>query len=572
MLKAFKNINSPSRAILSALAFLILLVLINFLASFFYQSLDLTSENRFTLSEPTKEMLTELDDLVYVDVFLEGELPSGFKRLRNSTQEMLNQFQSYSRGNVQYRFQDVSEEEDVENLRAIYQELMTKGLTPTTLQEQKKDGKSERIIIPGALVSYRGRETAVPLLVNKAGMNQMETLNNSVSLLEYSISSGVKRVLTTRKPSVGFMRGQGELEGADVQSIISTLSKNYNVESFNMKDILCIPDKYDAVIVAKPTESYSEPDKYAIDQYVMKGGKMLWFIDPMIAELDSLGAEQAFMSIERELNLDDMLFKYGARLNKNLVQDLQASPIPIVTGMMGGAPQTDLYEWWYYPVITSQRNNHPIVKNLDAIMTQFASTIDTIVNKKVKNTVLLSSSDYTKVLYSPVRVNLAMLKVDPNREQFNKKNEPIAVLMEGEFPSVFKNRLPGRTMSMLDTIDCFQKQDLSVPTKMIVVADGDMIRNDISTKTGDAVPLGYNRFTSYTFANEAFIQNALEYLTDQNGLIETRTKDIKVRPLDFSKLKESRMFWQLLNIILPLILVAIFGFIFTFLRKRRYAS
>jgi len=485
---------------------------------------------------------------------------------------MLNELQLYSRGNVQYRFQDISKEEDIENLTAIYQELANKGLTPTTLQEQTKDGRSERIIIPGAIISYRGRETAVPLLISKAGMNNNEVLSNSVSLLEYSLSSGIKRVLSTTPTSIGFMRGQGELEAPDIQSIITTLRKTYDIESFNMKEILCIPDKYDVIIIAKPTDSYIESDKYAIDQYVMQGGKVLWFLDPMIADLDSLGKDQAFMSVERELNLDDMLFKYGVRVNKNLVQDLQASPIPIVTGNLGDAPQTSLYEWWYYPVITSQKNNHPIVKNLDAVMTRFTSTIDTIVTKKVKKTVLLSTSESSKVLFSPVRVNLAMLKAEPNRDQFNKKNQPIAVLLEGEFTSVFKNRLPGKTSAMIDTIDCFEKKNLSEPTKMIVVADGDLIRNDISTKTGDNVPLGYNRFSSYTFANEAFILNAIEYLTDRNGLIDTRTKEVKVRPLDYSRVKDEKFRWQIINLIGPILLVVLFGFIFSFFRKRKYAT
>lgn len=572
MVKGLLNMSSRRTSIISAILFFGGLILLNFIASFFYQRFDLTSENRFTLSDPTKDMITDLEDVVYVDVFLEGELPAKWRRLRNSTQEMLNEFQRYSRGNIQYRFQDVSEEEDLENLRAIYQELVDKGLTPTTIREQANDGRSERIVVPGALISYRGRETAVPLLISKAGMNRDEVLINSVSLLEHSLSSGVKRVLSTRKPFVGFMRGQGELEAPDIQSIITTLSKTYDVESFNMKDILCIPSKYDVIIVAKPSETYVEADKYAIDQYVMQGGKILWFLDPMIAELDSLGADQAFMSVERPLNLDDLLFKYGVRVNKNLVQDLQASPIPIVTGSLGDAAQTSLYEWWYYPVITSQKNEHPIVKNLDAVMTRFSSTIDTIVTKNVKKTILLSSSDYTKVLYSPVRVNLAMLKVEPNRDQFNKKNQPIAVLLEGAFTSVFKNRLPSRTTAMLDTIDCFEKRAVSEPTKMIVVADGDFIRNDISTRTGDNVPLGYNRFNSYTFANEAFILNAIEYLTDRNGLIDTRTKEIKVRPLDYKKIKDEKFRWQLINLVLPILLVILFGFLFSFFRKRKYAS
>lgn len=561
-----------NRTIFRGLLFFLGLLLLNFLASFFYQRFDLTSENRFTLSEPTKEMISDLEDIVYVDVFLEGQLPAGFRRLRNSTQEMLNELQLYSRGNVQYRFQDVSEEEDLENLKAIYQELANKGLSPTTLQENTKDGRSERIIIPGAIISYRGRETAVPLLISKAGMNNNEVLTNSVSLLEYSLSSGIKRVLSTKSTSIGFMRGQGELEAPDIQSIINTLSKTYDVESFNMKDILCIPEKYDVIIVAKPTESYIESDKYAIDQYVMKGGKILWFLDAMIAELDSLGADQTFMSVDRPLNLDDMLFKYGVRINKNLVQDLQSSPIPVVTGSLGDAAQTSLYEWWYYPVITSQKNDHPIVKNLDAVMTRFASTIDTIVTKKVKKTVLLSTSDYTKVLYSPIRVNLSMLKTEPNRDQFNKQNQPIAVLLEGKFSSVFKNRLPGRTTAMIDTIDCFEKKDLSESTKMIVVADGDMIRNDISTKTGNNVPLGFNRFNSYTFANEAFILNSIEYLTDRNGLIDTRTKEIKVRPLNYNKIKDEKFRWQIINLLFPILLVVFFGFLFSFLRKRKYAA
>jgi len=569
--KQQKGLGKRSNALLTVLIFIAIVAGINILGNMFFQRFDLTKEKRFTLTKSTKNVLKNLDDVVFVQVFLEGEFPAGFKRLQNGTIEMLNEFRSYAGSNLQFEFVDPLEGLDDKAKQEVIQQLYEKGVKPRKLQVKDNDAYSEQIIFPAALVFYKGRETAIQLLENKIGENPQEALNNSLALLEYKFAQSINVLQTSYKPKVALLQGHNELLADDMQWMLNAMSKYYTVEQFNINDHLYIPETFKCLLIAKPRLKFSEPDKYKIDQFIMNGGSTLWLVDPMIAEMDSLRNRDAFMSVGYDLNLEDMLFKYGIRLNNNLVQDLVANPIRLMIGKQGNTPQYDMFPWFYYPVITSSDKQHPISKNLDAIATKFVSTIDTVKAEGVEKTILLSTSVYTKVQYAPVRIHLGAVKEKPNETQYNKGPQAIAVLLEGEFPSVFTNRLKPNTLAMTDTIKEFTNRAKSLPSKMIVVTDGDIITNR-KGKQGENLPTGYYRATGETFANQQFLLNCLEYLTDNSGLIESRTREVKLRLLDQGKINQQKTFWQLLNLIVPLLVVVLFGVFYSFIRTKKYAS
>jgi len=399
------------------------------------------------------------------------------------------------------------------------------------------------------------------ILENQIGYGPMEALNNSVELLEYKLAYAIKNSTTSGKYKIGFIEGHGELSEAEVADISTHLSNFYQVDRIDLPAQIKISRTYKAIIIAKPRKEFSEKDKFKIDQYIMYGGKVLWLVETLNAEMDSLQKNQLFVTIPYPLNLEDQLFKYGVRINQNLIQDLQCNPIPVVIN----ENQTEMFEWHYFPVVISN-NKHPIVNNLDAVMCKFANGIDTVRAKNIKKTILLTSSKYSRVLFSPVRVHLTKHKPPPT--QFNKPYQPIAVLLEGEFESVFKRRLKFQTLQMLDSLKMDFKEK-SVPTKMIVISDGDVIKNDVS-RNNQIYPLGYYKFTRQTFANKDLILNCIEYLCDEEGLIEARSKEIKLRLLDKIKIREEKLKWQLINIFIPVILIAIFGLGYNFVRKRKY--
>lgn len=569
--KQQKGLGKRSNTILSLLIFIGIVLAINLLGNSFFQRFDLTKEKRFTLTKSTKTVLKNLDDVVFVQVFLEGEFPAGFKRLKNGTVEMLNEFRSYAGSNLQFEFVNPIEGLDNKAMEEVTQQLKEKGVQPVKLQVKDNDAYSERRIFPAALIFYKGRETAVQLLENKVGQKPQEALNASLALLEYKLAQAINVLQTPTKPKIALLQGHNELKPENMQWMLNVLSKYYTVEQFDINNHLYIPETFNCLLIAKPTLKFNEPDKYKIDQFIMNGGSTFWLIDPMIAEMDSLRNRDAFMAVGYDLNLEDMLFKYGIRLNNNLIQDLVANPIPLMIGMQADKPQYNLFPWFYYPVITSIDKQHPISKNLDAIASKFVSTIDTVKSVGVKKTTLLSTSPYTKVQFAPVRIHLGAVKEKPNEAQYNKGKQTVAMLLEGEFPSVFTNRLKPNTLEMTDTIKEFTNRTKSLPTKMIVVADGDIITNVKSSK-GENFPTGFYRATEETFANQQFILNCLEYLTNNSGLIESRSREVKLRLLDQGKINQQKTFWQLLNLIVPLFIVAVFGVIYNTIRRKKYAT
>lgn len=546
----------------------LLLLLLNIIGSMFYARFDLTKEERYSLATATKQLLNGLDDVVYVKIYLEGDFPAGFKRLRNSAKEMLDEFKAYSGNNIEYVFINPSLG-SAEERNAMYKELSGKGLLPTNLQVKGEEAYSQKIIFPGAIFTYQGRELPVQLLENQIGFGPQQVLNNSVELLEYKFANSIKKLTQKNRPRILFTRGQGELPDKHIADFVQTLQGlQYSVDTINLTQTL-IPQTADVLIVAKPTLPFREQEKFKIDQFIMNGGSVLWLVDAMDAEMDSLQGKPVFFSQPRTLNLEDQLFKYGVRLNYDLVQDLQCNRIPLVVGMMGDQPQTEMFPWYYYPLVVSN-SEHAIVRNLDAVAFRFTGTMDLVGKDSagISKTPLLRTSQYSKALLSPVRLHFSMLQEPPDQNSFQQKNLLLGALLEGKFESVFKNR-PTRTfLQMLDSLgQPFQEQ--SVFSKMIVIADGDVIKNDVS-KSGAIYPLGFYNYTEQTFANKDFLLNCIEYLVDDIKLIETRNKEVRLRLLDTTKVKAETAKWQLINVAVPLTVIVLFGILFNWVRKRRY--
>jgi len=561
---------------------IIILVLINVISYYAFIRFDLTAEKRYTLSGQTKEMLRNLDDIVFFQVYLEGDFPAGFKRLKRETKEMLDQFRVYS-DNIQYEFINPSENDDVQERNSVYQRLMERGLNPTDLQVKTNEGSSQQIIFPGAIVSHKNVEIPMELLISQMGIAPEEVLNNSTQNLEFNLANAIRKLTMHIRPKVAFIEGHGELSLLETADIITAFQEYYSVERIRIDgklnslsereetepERISVRNKYDAIIIAKPDSIFSEKDKFIIDQFIMRGGNVLWLIDPVFASMDSIQYSNATIGIINDINLNDQLFHYGVRLNTNLVMDLSALPIPIRTGEMGGAPQIDFFPWYYFPVLHPVLD-HPIVKNLNVIKTEFIGSIDTIDVSGIVKTILLTSSQYSRVVNTPVVISLDILQKEPNRRLYNTSYIPVAVLLEGIFESLYNNRVPPEIKDSKE----IGFLSHSKPGKMIIVTDGDIIKNQtrMSNQQLMPYPLGYDQYTGRTFGNKEFIMNAMDYLVDENSLISIRSRELKLRLLDRTKINENRMFWQVLNTVVPVFLILILGVVMFIIRKRKFAT
>lgn len=575
-----KKKKSLKRQNISQLVFSLLIILfLNIIGSYVYTRFDLTSEKRYSLSPATKNLLKGLDDILYVKVYLEGDLPAGFKRLRNSTQEMLDEFRAYNK-NIQYEFVDPSAIADKKQRNEMYKQLVGKGILPTNLQTKDKGVTKEQVIFPGAEVSYRTHTIPLQLLMDQMGIESENVINNSIQSLEYNISNVIRKLDVRLKPKIAIIEGHGELKKYEMYDITNALNEYYDVERVWINEKVNaltqrivsdtaapkIQNKYKAIIIAKPDSAFSEKDKFIIDQYIMYGGKVLWMIDPVFASMDSLKGSSQTVGITNELNLADQFFKYGFRLNTNLIMDINSLPIPIVTGKMGNQPKTSFLPWNFFPILMPV-DKHPIVRNLNAIKTEFISSIDTIDNG-IKKTVLLTSSQYTRLVNTPVIIDLDILKKDPDQRLYNKPFQTVAVLLEGKFQSNFVNRMSSEIVTSEDM--GFKNE--SKPTSMIVVSDGDIIKSQFHYSKGYPLPLGYDQYTGQMFGNKEFILNCMNYLCDDSGLITVRSRELKLRLLDKTKIEQSKVKWQTINIVFPILLIIIFALIISFLRKRRYTK
>lgn len=578
-----KRKNNKSSQVVSFLATIAIVLVLNVIGRFVFTRFDLTSEKRYTLSPTTKEILKGLDDYVYFKVYLEGDFPAGFKKLRRETKEMLDEFRAYSRY-IDYEFINPSESSDVNERNETYKILYQSGLNPTDMVVRNADGSSKQMIIwPGALVSYRNdKEIAIDLLENQNGLSSEDALNASMQNLEFRLIDAVKKVTRLQKPNIAFIEGHGELGPQEVYDITQSLSQHYNVSRVaidgkidallhrtqNEEEDIKAFASYDAIIVAKPTEPFDERDKFLIDQYIMYGGKVLWLVEPIHATMDSLQSQESTIGVEQDLNLDDMLFKYGVRLNRNLLLDMTCAALPIRTGQVAGQPQLEYFRWFYFPLLQAA-SGHPIVRNMNAIKADFVSSVEATTSAMgIDQIPLLKTSDYTKVSGAPVFISLAMLRQTPDKRFFNAKGQNVAYLLKGSFPSLYANRIP---QEIADSPE-MQFKDESDPTAMIVVADGDLIRNQIDVKRKMPLSLGYDQFTGNTYANKEFIENCVSYLVDGEGLIDIRSRELKIRLLDTARIGKERTKWQLINTLVPTALIIALGFVLAFIRKSKYSK
>lgn len=531
--------------------------------------LDLTEDRRFTLSEPTKKILSGLKNDIFIQVYLEGDMPIPLKRLKRSAQELLEEFRIQSGRKVDYVFINPAEGGNAEQRNARYQSLIRKGLAPINIQAGDKEGGStQKIIFPGLLVNFNGTEVPVNFLRNDPSIPYEENILHSAEGLEYELIQTISTLNSDTIYKVAFLEGQDEIPEIGTADIIFNLAKYFTIDRGRINGKTGALDSYAAVVIPGPEKEFLEADKLVIDQYIMKGGKVLWLIDEVAVNSDSLqNGESA--ALYRPLNIEDQLFRYGARINPMIVQDIDCRVIRLKVKGSGGQQQYVPAPWVYYPLLTPAKN-HPITRNLNKVAAEFANYIDTVgLDPAIRKTILLTSSGHSHTLSPPVIISLRESELLPDEKQYNKSDLPVAVLLEGVFPSVFRNRMvndiAGEKVSL---------KDESVPTKMIVVADADIIRNDVR-RTGleeSPLPLGQDRYTGVTYGNRDFLINSLNYLVDDKGIMQLRSRELKIRLLNSSKVKNEKLEWQLINIVLPVAVVILAGLGYNYLRKKRYTK
>jgi ABC-2 type transport system permease protein len=556
------------------LALIALLVALNLLAGRFHYRLDLTQEKRYTLSAPTKNLLSKLDDDVEVDFFLQGDLKAGFRQLSKSTQDLLQEFNEYCDGKIRVRTFDPMTNLDDSAIVAFRDSLRKIGIQPMTQVAQSKKGEeqSQRIVIPGAILKYKDKIFPVDLLrgvqVARDGQPEEQLYTNAETLLEYKFGSAIDKITRKQTPAIGYVLGNGEPLDFSVYNLIQDLRANYRFGVLRLDSVPLIPLQYDALIIVKPTEKFSDREKLALDQYVMHGGKLIWAIDQLHAEMDSLRQDHEVIAYDRGLELEDLFFRYGVRVNQDLVEDLQCASLNLVVGMQGDKPQIQLLPWPYFPLLNGSLT-HPISKNLDPVYSKFANSIDTVKAPGIEKTILLQGSDNGRTLSTPALISFESVKQASDPRVFNKPRIPVAVLLEGKFNSLFANRIG---TAVADSLANYYKQPFlpAAPeaSRVIVIGDADIVMNEVSQQ--GPLQMGFNKDNNYKFANEDFIQNCVEYLVNPSHILETRSKDYTLRLLDPTKVEEGRPFWQFINIVLPVLLVIAGGWVYQLLRKRKY--
>jgi len=583
-----KNINIQSRqfkrrTLLGLLAVIGIVVIVNILSSFFFYRIDLTKDKRHSLSKSTIEMLKNLEDRVYFRVYLKGkDQPADYQLFAKQVEQMLQTFRSYSK-NVYYEFIDPIEGKTNEEINGILGEFVKKGLEPIPISREDAGGYSTHVVIPGAIVSYRNREYPAKVVV--ADPSGADWLKYSNEELEYNLVAPVRRLLKTEKPKVAYLDGHGELDFWNTCWTAMQLQRFYNVTRITLDgkinalrnisiddtvsgNLVLGDNKYDVLIVAQPTQPFKEYDKYVLDQFIMRGGKVLWLIDNTTASLDSLRAAPEFFATPRALYINDLFFTYGVRFNTDLIQDLSCLPVPQQVSIIGDQPQ---YKFMVFPYCLDIVNfgNHPIVRNLKDIKSDFAGSIDLVGNNAdLTKTVLMTTSERTKVVPTPSIVTLRVGMVKPNLQEYSYRNVPVAVLVEGNFQSAFKGILPIE----FDTIKELDYRDHSEYTRQIFVSDGDIIRNPFDSKRNQPYPAGYDIYTRQTFDNTEFIVNCVNYLCADDDLLQLRAKNFKIGSLNSEKVRNHKLLLAALNIGIPLLLIALMGTLLIVMRKVKFSK
>lgn len=543
------------------------LIAINIIASFLYFRIDLTSEKRYSLSPATKNVLKNLDDYVYFQVFLDGNLSPSYKRLQKTIIETLDEFKAYNKRLIKYDLIDPAKGKDEATLRNYLKELEYRGLVPSIDYEMSETGTSENVVWPCAIVTYKGREIPINFIYSNIPGSKEELINDAIENTEYKLIDGIYRITLQEKSKIAFIKGHGELDVLEINDLALALQDYYIVSQIPINHQLKALDEYKAIIIAAPDSTFDEMDKFIIDQYIMKGGRVLWLIDGALADMDSLQSKSDILAIPNDINLDDMLFNYGARVNKDLVMDYHSAQIPVKTGQVGNQPQFSLFNWYFFPTVANIKG-HPIVRNINDIKFEFASSIDTIAKPGIRKTILLSSGNYSRLLNTPSIISLNFLRIKADRSFFNRSNIPMAVLLEGSFTSLYKDRIP-------DTIakdPNIRFTETSKPNRMIIIGDGNVAKNQVVFRQGKYIPypLGYDRYTGIMYGNREFLLNCVNYLLDEADIISIRNRDINIRLLDKRKVEINLAIIRTLNIVVPILLVCLAGVIIYFFRKRSY--
>jgi ABC-2 type transport system permease protein len=548
---------------------IVAILAVNFFASVIHKRIDLTNEKRFTISSPVKKLLSKLDDVAEIDIFLKGDLPAGFKNLSSSAEDILDEFKEDANGRIKYRL--VSPDDQMPGTARTYSDTLSSlGIVPINLKVQLKAGEQSQYVYPAALVTYKNKIQAVNLYSGPNVISDKE-LNSAEALLEYKFANAIYKLIENQKPMIAYSVGNGEPEGINTYDLVeNVLKKNYSLFTFNIAKEPVIPDTFRLLMIAKPTIPFTEAEKLKIDQYVMRGGKVIWFIDRLQAEMDSLQIKNQVIAYDRNLNLEDLLFKYGVRINPDLIMDLQCDFLPF---SVNGKDQFEFLHWNYFPLFESKQNS-VINKNVGLVAGRFVNSIDTVSAPGIVKTILLSSSANSRTIETPALISGEENRNAPEDDAYQKKDIPAGVLLEGKFTSLFKNRVSQQVMDSLQHYDTpFLTQCIN-DNKMIVIADGDIVLNGVSQ--GKPLPMGVNSYTvqtqyQYQFANKEFVENCLEYLINDAGLSEARAKDYTLRLLDPKKVSEQKTSWQIINLSLPVLLIILFGIFYQWWRRKKYS-
>ena len=548
--------------LLQLLIVLTTLVLINMLAARSFVRIDLTEDQRFSITPATQSMLAELEDIVYVEVYLDGDLPAGFKRMKLAIQETLEEFQVYSDNKVLYQFVNPDAAASQQSRNEFILNISRKGIQPTDVFLVENGNRIQRRIIPGVVVAFGSRELGVQLFKGSSTASPEERLNQSIEGIEYELANAIHQLTDVGERTIALVRGHQELDSLDFFSFRTTLESQFRVKEVRLDQ--STPVVADVLILAQPKSRFSPIEKYNLDQYIMHGGKALLMIDKLAVNMDS--ANVGTFSFPFDLDLDDLLFKYGVRINNDLVQDYVSGTYPVVVGNSGDQPQIQLLQWPFYPVVNSYAD-HVIVRNIDAIITRFVSSIDTVKASGIKKIPLFSSSPYSRKTTAPVPVDINTTRESLTPDRFQDGDVPLGYLLEGSFTSFYKNKFIPKGANESTFVDQSQ------PTKIIVLADGDIARNEIDPRTGAPLPLGRDPFSrdGFIFANQDMLINAINYLLAGDGIISARSKEIKIRPMDKVKVSAERWLWQVINLVLPVILLFAFGVALYILRRKKYA-
>lgn len=541
-----------------------------FLSVFFFFRIDLTSEKRYSISQPTKTLLKKANAPLKVSIYLEGDLNPGFTRLKNSAKNLLDEMSVYAAEGIDMEFINPSTAATQAEREQKYLELEAEGMTPTAIYERDKEGKSiQKIVFPWVKMTYGNKTVVVNLLKNIRGLQGEENLNISIENLEFEITDGIRRLINSQVSKIAFIEGHGELNEAETYDISKVLSRYFQIDRGTLATDATILAEYKAIIIAKPTQPFSESDKYIIDQYIMNGGKVLWLMDGVRVSMENLSTTGISPAIALDLNLDDLLFKYGIRIQPVLLQDVQCASVPVNIAPEGAQPQFEPTPWFFAPLLLTS-SQHPISKNITEVRSEFVSTIEVVgENNNTKASLLLATSDNTHVFSTPASIDLSETHDTKDKNYFNMSYMPVSVLVEGEFESNFANRMRPKEIT-----NAFPLLKKSLKTRQIFVADGDIIRNETNGIASDSttLPLGFDRYMNQQFGNRDFIANAVLYLTDDEGWIDLRSRSLKLRLLNKQLVNNERLTIQLVSILTPLLLLAIFAVLYNILRKRKYTK